>query len=191
MIRERRGGGDRIVGERGSGGIFCVGRPKGRRTVTEVWEARGGFPHLPAQARQGHAERRYAVRPDLKSWIGTGSEEARSNRIEIPFDIARAPDDVFAFLTDFGQLTRWRQLNSLRLEPEGPASVGTRLFSTVNAMGRRMEFTNEIVEMDPERRVYDVRFLDGTFPIQSGWRVEPPTGAPDSTGLPSSRGGGS
>ena len=79
---------------------------------------------------------------------------------------------MFAFVTDFSQLTRWRQLDSLRLEQEGPARVGTRLLSTVNAMGRRMEFVNEIVELDPERRVYDDRFLDGTFPIQSGWRVE-------------------
>lgn len=52
------------------------------------------------------------------------------NRIEISFYIARTPDDVFAFLTDFSQLTRRRQLDSLRLDP------------------------------------------DGTFPIQSGWRVE-------------------
>lgn len=39
-----------------------------------------------------------------------------------------------------------------------------------------MEFTNEIVEIGPERRVYDDRFLDGTFPIQSGWQVEPRDG---------------
>ena len=98
------------------------------------------------------------------------------NRIEIPFDIAREPDDVFAFLTDFSQLTRWRQLDSLRLEPEGSARVGTRLLSTVNPMGRRMEFTNEIVELDPVRRRYADRFLDGTFPIQSGWQVGPRDG---------------
>lgn len=32
------------------------------------------------------------------------------NRIETPFDIARAPDEVFAFLTDFSQLTWRRQM---------------------------------------------------------------------------------
>jgi uncharacterized protein YndB with AHSA1/START domain len=98
------------------------------------------------------------------------------NTIKIDYDIARPPDEVFAFLTDFSQLTRWRTLDSIRLEPNAPAQVGSRLFSTVTAMNRRMEFTNEIVDLNQQRRFFRDRFLAGSFPIQSSWQVEPHNG---------------
>jgi carbon monoxide dehydrogenase subunit G len=94
------------------------------------------------------------------------------NTIEIQYDIARKPDDVFAFLTDFSQLTKWRTLEDFRVEPNDPIHLGSRLFSKVSGIGRPMQFTNEVVELDPTRRVYRDRCLDGTFLIQSGWQVE-------------------
>src|SRR5687768_11172351 len=98
------------------------------------------------------------------------------NTIQIDYDIERSPEDVFAFLTDFNQLMRWRTMEDFRLEPEGTARVGTRLRSRVKGIGQPMVFTNEIVELNPIRRVYRDRCLDGTFLIQSAWQVEPHNG---------------
>lgn len=39
-----------------------------------------------------------------------------------------------------------------------------------------MKFTNEIMELDPTRRVFRDRCLDVTFLIQSNWQVEPHNG---------------
>ncbi len=98
------------------------------------------------------------------------------NTIQIQYDIDRSPADVFAYLTDFSQLRQWRTMEDLRLDPEGTARVGTRLLSKVKGIGQPMEFTNEIVELDPTRRVFRDRCLDGTFLIQSNWQVEPHNG---------------
>jgi uncharacterized protein YndB with AHSA1/START domain len=98
------------------------------------------------------------------------------NTIEISYDINRSPDSVFAFLTDFDQITRWRELDSLRVEPAGSAHVGKRLVSTVTAMGRSMAFTHEITALNPSERIYSDHFIDGAFPLQSSWRVEPKDG---------------
>jgi hypothetical protein len=95
------------------------------------------------------------------------------NIIEIQYDIARRPDEVFQFLTDFAQLRRWRTMEDLRVEPVGPIQIGSRLFTKVSGPGDQpMQFTNEVVQLDPTRRVYRDHCLDGTFLIQSGWQVE-------------------
>ena len=95
------------------------------------------------------------------------------NTIEIQYDIARRPDEVFQFLTDFAQLRRWRTMEDLRVEPVGPIQIGSRLFTKVSGPGGQpMQFTNEVVQLDPTRCVYRDHCLDGTFLIQSGWQVE-------------------
>ncbi len=104
------------------------------------------------------------------------------NTIEIQYDIARRPNDVFAFLTDFSQLRKWRTLEDFRVEPDGPIHVGSRLLSKVSGISQPMQFTNEVVELDAARRVYRDRCLDGTFLIQSGWQVESNNGGLVSSG---------
>ncbi|HET7474561.1 MAG TPA: SRPBCC family protein [Dermatophilaceae bacterium] len=91
--------------------------------------------------------------------------------VQFTFDIAAPPDRVFDELTDLGRLTRWRTLESIRLEPDGPARVGTVLHSTVRGAGR-MQFVNEVTALDRGAHTYDDRSVSGTFPIESGWRVE-------------------
>jgi uncharacterized protein YndB with AHSA1/START domain len=94
------------------------------------------------------------------------------NTIEIEYDIARNPQDVFAFLTDFSQLRTWRTLEDFHVEPAGSIRVGSKLFTKVKGPGQLMQFTNEVVELDSARYVYRDRCLEGTFLIQSGWQVE-------------------
>ena len=98
------------------------------------------------------------------------------NTIEIQYDIARKPEDAFAFLTDFSQLRTWRTMEDLRVEPAGPIRVGSKLFSRVRGPGQSMQFTNEVVELDPAQHVFRDRCLEGTFLIQSSWQVEPNNG---------------
>lgn len=98
----------------------------------------------------------------------------RSIRVE--FDIRKPPADVFAFLTDFSQLTRWRSIDEIRLEPEGAMRTGTKLHSRVAAMGQKMTFVNEVTQLDPKTHAFRDKFLSGSFPIQSGWQVQPVDG---------------
>lgn len=93
--------------------------------------------------------------------------------IRFDYDIASPPDRVFAALTDLQNLKSWRTLESVRLEPEGPARVGSFIHTTVKGPGQTMRFVNEVTELDPVRRRYDDRWLDGTFMIESGWEIEP------------------
>lgn len=98
------------------------------------------------------------------------------NTIEIHYAFDRSPDDVFRVLTDFNQHREWRSQDEVRLEPPGQLRVGTRLMTRVTGLGAFMRFTNEVVEFDPARRVFRDRWLDGTFLLQSHWRVEPHAG---------------
>lgn len=91
--------------------------------------------------------------------------------IQFTYPVSPA-DRAFACLVDFGRLTRWRSLESLRVEPEGSLRPGTRLYTTVKGTGGTMRFVNEVTVVDSHRREYDDRSVDGTFPIESGWRVD-------------------
>ena len=92
--------------------------------------------------------------------------------IQFSYPVSAPADRVFACLVDFGQLARWRSLQSLRVEPEGSLRPGARLYTTVKGPGGTMRFVNEVTVVDAQRREYDDRSVDGTFPIESGWRVD-------------------
>jgi len=94
------------------------------------------------------------------------------NTIEIQYAFDRSPDEVFRVLTDFNQHKQWRTQDEIRLEPPGQARVGTRLLTKVTGIGAFMHFTNEVVA----RRVFRDRWLDGTFLLQSHWKVDPREG---------------
>jgi uncharacterized protein YndB with AHSA1/START domain len=86
--------------------------------------------------------------------------------------IAAPPDKVFAALTDFENLRDWRTLESVQIDPPGPLRVGTRITSTVKGPGGLMHFTNEVTQLDPTRRLYDDRALEGSFLIEAGFQVD-------------------
>jgi uncharacterized protein YndB with AHSA1/START domain len=92
--------------------------------------------------------------------------------IQFAYDVDSPPDSVFAALTDLRRLKEWRTLESVRLEPDEPARAGSRFHTTVKGPGQTMRFVNEVTELDPMRRRYDDRWLEGTFVIESGWQIE-------------------
>lgn len=88
-------------------------------------------------------------------------------------EVARSPEDVFAYLDDLARHAEWQdQLESVRVQTEGPTHVGTRALET-RRMGRRtMTSTYEITEHDPPRS-FAFRAIDGPVrPVGRG-RVEP------------------
>lgn len=88
-------------------------------------------------------------------------------------EIARRPEEVFAYLDDLARHGEWQaQLVSVHVDTDGPTRVGTKATET-RRMGRREQTgTFEITEHDPPRS-FAFRGLDGPIrPVGKG-TVEP------------------
>ena len=75
-------------------------------------------------------------------------------RTELTIEIARTPEDVFAYLTDVSNLPKWQ---------EGVKSASLRdgrIEETRTLLGRELDTTLEIVEQEAPR-VLTLRALDG------------------------------
>ena len=68
-------------------------------------------------------------------------------------DVARRPEDVFAYLDEFDRHGEWQsQIVSAKVETDGPIRVGTQVHE-VRKIGRREQDTSfEITGYDPPRR---------------------------------------
>ena len=88
-------------------------------------------------------------------------------------EIARRPEDVFAYLDDYSRHTEWQaNLVSARIDTEGPIKVGTRV-TEVRRMGKREQPVSiEITEHDPPRS-FAFRGTEGPIrPVGTG-TIEP------------------
>jgi uncharacterized protein YndB with AHSA1/START domain len=88
-------------------------------------------------------------------------------------EIARSPEDAFAYITDPSRFTEWQDaVVSAHPEGEGPPAVGSRLRLTRRTGRREQTFTTELTEYDPPRR-YAFRGVDGPIrPVGKG-TIEP------------------
>jgi uncharacterized protein YndB with AHSA1/START domain len=88
-------------------------------------------------------------------------------------EIARSPQDVFAYVTDPSRFTEWQDaVVSARLEGDGPPRQGSRLKLTRRTGRREQTLTTELTEYSPPRS-YAFRGIDGPIrPIGKG-TVEP------------------
>ena len=88
-------------------------------------------------------------------------------------EIARSPEDVFAYVTDPSRFTEWQNaVVTARLENDGPPRQGSRVKMTRRSGGREQTLTTELTEYDPPQ-TYAFRGIDGPVrPIGYG-RVEP------------------
>jgi uncharacterized protein YndB with AHSA1/START domain len=69
-------------------------------------------------------------------------------------EIARSPEDVFAYLDDLERHGEWQsQIVSTKRETDGPTGVGTRATDVRRVPGRTQSVTYEITEHDPPRKV--------------------------------------
>ena len=68
-------------------------------------------------------------------------------------EIARSPDDVFAYLSDLARHGEWQtEIVSVKVETDGPTRLGSRATDTRKVPGGKRAVTYEITEFDPPRR---------------------------------------
>jgi len=76
-------------------------------------------------------------------------------------EIARSPQEVFAYLSDLGRHGEWQeQIVDVHVETEGPMRVGSRAVETRRVPGGPRKFTYEMTEVDPPRKAA-FRVLNG------------------------------
>jgi uncharacterized protein YndB with AHSA1/START domain len=101
----------------------------------------------------------------------------------ITVQIARPPDEVFAFVTDPTKLSAWQDAEEVQQLTDGPVRAGTRFREVHKAMGRRRVEVTEVVECDPGR-LFHIRVLEGP-PIDGRWEFTPtPSGGTSVTLTP-------
>lgn len=89
-------------------------------------------------------------------------------------EIARRPEEVFSYVTDFSRFPEW-QGGVVSARPEGvaPIAVGSRAVVTRRAGPRALARTEEVTELDPPR-TWAVRGVgDGPVVAIAKGRIEP------------------
>src|SRR5919201_2524022 len=88
-------------------------------------------------------------------------------------EIARRPEDVFAYIDDLSRHAEWQpQIVNTQVETEGPTRVGSRATDTRRVPGGPRKFTYEITEHDPPRKA-SFRGVDGPVRPVGTVTVEP------------------
>jgi carbon monoxide dehydrogenase subunit G len=90
-------------------------------------------------------------------------------RAELTIEIARTPEDVFAYLTDVSNLPAWQSGVRSATEREG------RIEESRSLLGRELHTTLEIVEQEPPR-LFTLRALDSPIPFSVRHELEPAAG---------------
>ena len=87
-------------------------------------------------------------------------------------EIARSPEDVFAYITDVSRHPEWQEgLVSATLEGEGPVRVGSRVVHRRKLGLGTVAATSEITAFNPPE-VVGFRGLDGPIRAEGSQRVE-------------------
>ena len=87
-------------------------------------------------------------------------------RAELTIEIARTPDDVFAYLTDVSNLPAWQAGVKSATLRDGQIEESRSL------LGRELRTALEIVEQE-EPRLFTLRALDGPVPFTVRHELEP------------------
>jgi len=97
-------------------------------------------------------------------------------RIEASAVINRPIEEVFAYVKE---VTNWPQWNSMLREgeqtSEGPLGVGTTFRGVSEFLGRRMEWTSEVTEYAPNRKL-EQKVTSGPMSIEQSLTFEPVEG---------------
>jgi carbon monoxide dehydrogenase subunit G len=79
--------------------------------------------------------------------------------IELTVEIARAPEEVFALLSDVERLPEW-QTSAIEAHAEGPLAQGSRISEKRRLLGREVDSELEVVAYEPPKRL-TLRSLGG------------------------------
>jgi carbon monoxide dehydrogenase subunit G len=80
-------------------------------------------------------------------------------RIQLTFEIARPPEDVFELLSDIERLPEW-QASAIEAHAEGPLAEGSRVTEKRRLLGRELDTDLEVVAYVPPTRL-TLRSLGG------------------------------
>jgi carbon monoxide dehydrogenase subunit G len=80
-------------------------------------------------------------------------------RIELTFEIARTPADVFELLSDIERLPEW-QASAVEAHADGPLGEGSRVTEKRRLLGREVDTELEVVAYEPPQRL-TLRSLGG------------------------------
>jgi uncharacterized membrane protein len=87
--------------------------------------------------------------------------------------IDRPVDVVSAYATDPSNAPAWyRNIESVTWVTDPPAQVGSRVAFVARFLGRRLEYTYELVELVPGERLV-MRTHEGPFPMETTYTWEP------------------
>ena len=97
-------------------------------------------------------------------------------RAELTVEIARPPEDVFAYLTEVANLPSWQSgVRSATIEGGGDARAGARIRESRRLLGREVTTTLEVAEFEPPR-IFALRALDSPVPFAVRHELEPSGG---------------
>jgi uncharacterized protein YndB with AHSA1/START domain len=92
-------------------------------------------------------------------------------KVDLTIEISRPPEDVFAWLTDVEQLTRW-QKSLLDARADGPFEIGTRIAEKRSLFGRQAETELEVTALEPTRRL-TLKTVRGPVELEVDHQLEP------------------
>jgi carbon monoxide dehydrogenase subunit G len=95
----------------------------------------------------------------------------RPVRAELTVEIARAPEEVFSYLTDVSNLPRWQSgVSAATLE--GEPAAGALIHESRHMLGRELRTTLEIDEYE-RPRLFALRALNSPVPFTVRHELEP------------------
>jgi len=87
--------------------------------------------------------------------------------------IERRPDVVAAFAGDPTNAPQWYvNIKSVEWQTAPPVAVGSRMDFVAQFLGRRLTYTYEVVELEPDRRMV-MRTADGPMAMETTYTWEP------------------
>jgi uncharacterized membrane protein len=92
--------------------------------------------------------------------------------IETSIEIRRPVEAVFAFVSDLRQSPQWEgATREAHVTPDGPPTVGTRVRKAGSLLGVKLEATNEITALEPNRSL-SMKGSSGPASMEGTWRFE-------------------
>ena len=92
--------------------------------------------------------------------------------VSTEIEIRRPRDEVFSFAADPGNATAWyTNIKSVEWETPPPAAVGSRVRFSAQFLGRTLDYTYEVREIEPRRR-FVMATAQGPFPMETSYAFE-------------------
>jgi carbon monoxide dehydrogenase subunit G len=96
---------------------------------------------------------------------------------ETSVTIGRPAEEVFAFISDPSKLATWQSvIQDAQHKSDGPANEGSEIDVTAQFLGREIQGTVQITEMDPPRSL-TAKSGDAPFPIEMRYTLTPQIGS--------------